>query len=429
MKNLVRFFWILVVFMTAFGFTQVSAENENSQVESFRQNKTVELPPYIVLTDRGVKNNPWKYISIGSIEVLSYCETSETRNFVRTFVKRQMELAEILPGYLAAEQSAKQEIILITTRMYNDMREQMERVKKSENFSVVSQVILWDDKSIGSTFELKGFGGYKSIGSISELRSSGDYSGIAFMPVHIKNLLEMRTPRLPVWFRDGMVSLYQEMYSGLSTDDDEKIKLVILLWPASPDKVLPMDEFLKGPFDGQGNLLVGPQLNLWVAQDRVFLRWAFDDKNRSHREMLWRFADASSREAVTEALFKRCFGIGFSEMEKELSGFIRRKEKVPIEILDESSLRFPDPSDIPIRNATAIEIARIKGGFDIKEINYIVDNAPQYTQQYLGQAEADLLPLYEKGVRDPDFMKVYNEFEKIKARIKLKPPTAMTGKD
>lgn len=421
--NLVRFFEILVVFVTAFGFTQVSAEDsqKDSQVEAFRKNQTVELPPFIVSGDnQHNKSNEkrWQYVSVLGIEAISKGNDWETIEFVETVAKRDMELGEIIPNLTTPPES----MILITPRMYKEMKKDIEvamKSKTSSNWGIIPQIVLWGSESIGAVYELDGRG----------------YSEISLTPEYVKEMILRRTPVLPLWFKEGIYSIYKEVKWS---KDEVVIPALIQNWPTTsaidsrngkieiPVDVIPMEKFFDWSPDAKNQDY--KSLHLWLMQSEVFLRWAFDDRSHARRAALWKFVDASSREPVTEKLFQQCFGLSFSMMERELTSFIHKAEKESIWLFNTNSIKCPKISNI--RDATAVEVARIKGSFDLKEINYIVENAPQYVDQYIGQAEADLLPLYEKGVRDPDFLKIWSEFEQIKtAQTKTKQSTVVAGSD
>lgn len=394
-------FGVLAVFAAAFGSIRAPA-GENPQAKVLADGETVNLPPYIVL---GQARNPWRYISAPNLEVISKCGDWDTLRFVEAFLNQDRKLAEILPGFLRMEQPVPETMILITPEMAREMRKQMAEAMKgrmmlqrsdesrSSMFEIIPQMVLWENESVSMVYELDG----------------GDYSRISLTPEHVLQLLRMRVPELPLWFKQGIVIIHQEIRWT-----DETISLPQLSWPVSqtpdrkgrftiPEAVLPMQEFLVGPWGGQKQG-PSPRYNLWRLQTGLFLRWAFDDKSHARREALWKFVDRSSREPVTEALFRQCFGMGYSDMEKELASFIPRAGKRPIEVFDSYSVKSPDVS--AIRDATAGEVGWIKGSFDLKALAYVRKNSPEYVDQYIGQAEADLIGPYRKGVRDPEFLAV-----------------------
>ena len=410
-------FRIFSVLVATLGSIQALAEG-NPQAEAFAEGRTVKLPPYVVL---GQAMEPWRYVSAPGLEVISRCSNWETTRFVEAFLNQDRKLAEILPSFLRVEQSVPVTMILITPKIVAEMGKHMAEARSrtisqqsgdasistqstgtsvsmhsSGHISIVEiipQIVLWDSESVSMVYEL----------------NSGDYSRISLTPEHVQQLLVRRAPKLPLWFGAGIMSIYQEIRWN-----DETISLPELSWPVSqthdqgrkltvPEEVLPMQEFLVGPWGGQNQ---GPvsSYNKWILQTGLFLRWAYDDKSHARREALWKFADRSSREPVTEALFRQCFGMGYSDMEKELTSFIPRAEKAPIEVFDNNSVKSPDVSTI--RDATAGEVGWIKGSFDLKEIGYVRQNLPAYVDQYVGQAEADLSGPHRKGARDPEFLAI-----------------------
>jgi len=401
LKTLIRWFMVLAALVAALGSFQALAE-EDTQAKAFAEGRTVQLPPYIVLEQAG---SHWRYVSAPNLEVISKCEDWETAEFVEAFITQDRKLAEILPDFLRMNRSIPMTIILITPEMARDMRKQMAEAMRDKlvaqqvglsrlsMFEIIPQMVLWDNESVSMMFEFDG----------------GDYSTMSFMPDHIQQLLDKRVPKLPTWFKQGMSTIYRELHWK-----DGMIGFPTSSWPISktsdrrgrltiPEAVLPMQEFLDGPWSGKDQDS-SRHYELWCLQADLFLRWALDDKSHARREALWKFVDRSSRELATEALFKQCLGLGFSDMEKELANFIPKARMLKIEAFDADSVKSPNLS--VIRDATAGEVGWIKGSFDLKEIAYVEKNRLPYADKYIGQAEADLTGPYRKGVRDPEFLAV-----------------------
>jgi hypothetical protein len=417
-------FRILAVFATVLGSFRALA-GEDSRAKAFAEGVTVKLPPYIVF---GQALMSWQYVSAPNLEVISRCKDWETTEFVEAFVSQDRKLAEILPDFLRVKQSVPVTMILITPKIAAEMGKYVSEARNkvsleardatvlqqsmgtsvstqfrssSSIVEIIPQVVLWDSESVSMVYVLDDEG----------------YSTASFTPEHVQQLLERRTPRLPRWFVLGIVSIYREIRWN-----DETISLPELSWPVSqtpdrkgrltvPEAVMPMHEFLVvGPWGGKNE---GPVslYNRWISQAGLLLRWAFDDKSHARCEALWRFVDASSREPVTEELFRQYFGKGFSEMEKELTDFIPKAKEAPIKLFKSGSIKPPDLS--AVRDATASEIGWIKGSFDLKEIRYVREKSPEYLDLYIGQAEADLVGPYRKGVRDPEFLAVLGLYYSI----------------
>ena len=212
------------------------------------------------------------------------------------------------------------------------------------------------------------------------------------------------------------------MFQKEITWNDSGFNLPPMIWlaavgqPNVPAKVLPMDKLFSDSVNDQVDL------NVWRCQVELFLRWVFNGDSKC-REGLWKFVDVSSRQPVTEALFKQCFGFGYTEMEKKLMDFITRargnyqgKRNVPITVVV-NPIKLPS---IVMRDATISEIARIKGSFDLRAIefakvnlrakklpSYIIDSC---VDKYTDQAKVDLVGAYDQGVRDPAFLAVLGKY-------------------
>jgi len=406
--------------------------------------EAVELPPYLV-SEFKPGDSRWKYVAAPGYEVLSRCDEHTTLDFVGTFILRERELREMLPESLVTAPSTPTALILITPAIARAMGDQWKRVSDSPSskdrsphpnpaspyrLEMVPQIVLYDTESIGRIYVV----------------SNVEESDYLLKPEHVEQLLNRRTPPLPYWYRTGILTLFRETnwnvrrnFGGLpfgraswfSARDDAYAEIAPLNWPRSgtreragnmdrpPENLLPLGELFAGPFDGQRE---GPteRFNLWSAQIGLFLRWVFDEKSGALRLALRNFVDRSTREPVTETLFRECFHRGFADVERELIAYFPRAKKT-LALLEVDSIKLPE---LAIRNATSAEVGRIKGDFDMKELAYVMASAPAYRDQYVGQATADLLGPYEKGVRDPGFLAVLGDYylkigDRPKARLFL----------
>ena len=120
MKIAGRLFKILVALAIGLG-SFLSLADEESQLEDFVGNRTVVLPPYFVQERR--VGAPWRYTSAPGVEVISRCPDGTTREFVETFLIRDVELRAILPRDLQFEHSVPTAVILITPEMAKAMNE------------------------------------------------------------------------------------------------------------------------------------------------------------------------------------------------------------------------------------------------------------------------------------------------------------------
>src|SRR6185312_16327758 len=84
----------------------------------------VLLPPLFV-TERRSDGPAWRYASAGGIEVLSRCEDRVTTDFLSSYLKRKLELDQVLPPRLRVDQTMPTALILITPALARAMNEQL----------------------------------------------------------------------------------------------------------------------------------------------------------------------------------------------------------------------------------------------------------------------------------------------------------------
>lgn len=452
MKRLNGLFRVLVVFAAALGFFRVLAnEEENSQVKAFRQGKTVELPPYLVIGQASKRlsgGHRWAYGKLPGLEVLSCCPDATTREFVKEFLRRQIELKELLPTNLQLEQTTPLTLILVppvvgatmSGELASDMRAAAQSSGTSHHlvdiesfmfasFRMIPQLTLSDFGSKDSTGMFYVLADYvppppPHMGSGMSFSFSGstsgdevnDYSDISLTPERVSFLLENRRPPLPLWFKEAIM----ELYNKTRWSDQYEIKVPSLVWVTdfytdkikqgpkavgserSFPKIVPMGGMFNGPFGG-AQYGSRNEFELWRSQVLLFVRWALDDSSHQRRNALWTFVDRSSRGPVTETTFKECFGMDFATVEKELNGYLFTAVKTPLVLVKVSRVKVPD---LVTHYATKAEIDRIKGDWEVKEISYVKVNHPEFVSQYVIMAGASLQVAREGGNHDPLFLAV-----------------------
>ncbi len=115
---------------------------------------------------------------------------------------------------------------------------------------------------------------------------------------------------------------------------------------------------------------------------------------------LWNFLDRASREPVSEAMFKECFGESFEKMDTRLRRYL------PAATLKGSTIRlYPEQSLEPppfvIDDASIEQISRIRGRLERLEIAYVKELYPELTDRYVQQARKTLRRSYDREDRDP----------------------------
>jgi hypothetical protein len=118
---------------------------------------------------------------------------------------------------------------------------------------------------------------------------------------------------------------------------------------------------------------------------------------------LWRFIERVTSEPLDEKLFRECFGLGYSDVRDRLSDYL------PIAVAETITLK---PAQLarhrrPVfRQATDVEIARIRGDWERIQINLVRTRFPELVDKYVEQARRTLYRAYHRGGLDAQLLGV-----------------------
>ncbi|MEO5959303.1 MAG: hypothetical protein ABIR80_09315, partial [Opitutaceae bacterium] len=118
---------------------------------------------------------------------------------------------------------------------------------------------------------------------------------------------------------------------------------------------------------------------------------------------LWQFVERAAREPVTEKLFQECFGLDFARAQQQLAAYLPEAMSEPLVLRPPQRPRLPD---YPIRAATELEVARLKGDWERMEIAFVKSEFPGLAPKYLDQTRRTLMRAYDRGNRDPHLLAV-----------------------
>jgi hypothetical protein len=213
---------------------------------------------------------------------------------------------------------------------------------------------------------------------------------------YVRFFLERRTPALPRWLQEGIISVYHDV---LFTE--RPITLRPLFWRSRAET----QSLIKDPNAPRTLLAVGDLFSnhstaptgLVLAQCGLLVRWALDPQN-GVRDAFWKFAARASEEPLTEEMFQSCFGFGFADLRDRLSDYLPAAVKSPLQLpLDKSPAR---PA-LEIRRATPAEVARLRGEWERLSVPLVRQRHPEHAGRYVEQARRTVQRAYEGGDRDP----------------------------
>ncbi len=356
----------------------------------------VELPPMIVEATSG--SVTWLYANVKGDEYLSRCAKGTTRAFIESHERLRRELRAIVPDeflaslptitLLSGQDVAPKESDQVARELLGS--EKMTAPGRGAPVKFLPNLRL-DDRDLSAVFAY-----------IDE--SAAKQIGLVVSASQLRLLLERRTPMLPPWLIEGILSVRAQIdvraeavtlrpFGWLTADESRAIARN----PTQPRALLPANEmFAPDSLRGDGNHHPR-RVQALQAQVGLFVRWALDPRNEV-REAFWAFAQRSSEQRVTEEMFAKSFGFGFSDLRDRLNDYLPIALKEPLHLEPGAPLKSA-PSEI--REATPAEIAQLRGTWERLEIGYVQRSHPEFVGSYTVQARRTLRRPYERGEHDP----------------------------
>ena len=381
--------------------------------------KVITLPPFLV--EERAQPLPWRYADVAGWEVLSCCSDRLTHKLIANHHRLHVLLGELLPPALQLKMTEKQTLLFVDSaqqpptsqevvaQMALTAAEQdslgdvlvpiddgrLRRRPPPPRYSFLPNLRLWD-RDTGVLFAV-----------VRE--AEFDANRVALTADYVAYLLRNRLPALPPWFISGTLTLFSR-----AKFTEDTLMLDRLDWlsasgsaalksgPEANRPLLPLAEFFAGELSSS-DPAQGEALSLWQAQAALFVHWGLGDRGAPRREALWKFVARAATESVTEALFQECFGFDFATAYQQLTAYLPEAIRDRLVLRPAQRPRLPD---FPLRPATDLEIARIRGDWERLEIGYVKTQFPVLTQKYLEQARRTLMRAYDRGSRDPQLLAV-----------------------
>lgn len=259
---------------------------------------------------------------------------------------------------------------------------------------------------------------------------------------YVHYLLSRAKPRLPAWFEEGMAQIIMAMQftpkwiefghihdantvsaqagmaaslnamaaaSSDSTDSDMNPDQSTDIMGAEPvdDKdfnaalahraLMPMKELFAVKHDSP-EALNPLGNNTWAKQCYAFVHMGLFGEREQWQKPFTEFLIRSTREPVTEQMFKDCFHMSYSAMGIQLRGYVEGPDYTSRIYKAKDGRPFLDSKPLVLRDATPAEIGRIKG-----EAMELAGNS--------AGARLELIAPYIRGESDPDLLAALGEFE------------------
>ncbi|WP_146180172.1 hypothetical protein [Opitutus sp. ER46] len=399
----------------------------------------VELPKFVVTDSRELPPpESWRYVSLPGIEVLSSASDRTTRRLVQDFQMFREALDVVWP--MPATLNTPMLLVLCNrAREFDSFRP----AKSEDGPDLIAASLYLRNPLRGAIVVNLG----SSVVNVAALdisldemlgtnstQLSIDHNKQLYRE-YVRYMLSRADPRLPAWFEEGMAQIVMGMEFNPKWIEFGKIEeagtvsaqagMVASmnamaaqqmaasgsaagesadsgLLPGAPAEdrdfnnalarraLMPMDRLFALSHEAvEAQNPLGN--NVWAKQCYAFVHMCLFGEHGKWRKPFSAFLLRSTREPVTEALFKECFKMSYKDMAMQLRGYIQftAYEAQIYRAKDRSS--FLTTAKVELRDATPAEIGRIKGN----------------TKQLAGRTEdarTELIAPYIRGDRDPQLL-------------------------
>lgn len=405
----------------------------------------VELPKFVVTDNRELPPpESWQYGTFPGFEVLSNASVKNTQNLVKGFETFRLALSYVWP---VPDKPAYPVSLIICGR---GGKFDAFVPKGSDADATMARASLFlkqgDRSAIVIDFQAKeltvlAVDAPDPTSGEDASRFSVDHDKQLYRE-YVRYLLSQTEPRLPAWFEEGLTQIIIAMKidptliqfgvvedpntisvqaamnqqlnalaagAGESTDDS-----MLALGAPAEDRdfnaalrrkpLIAMPKFLSVAHNDP--IAVNPLgTNIWAKQAYAFVHMCLFGRGGKFKRAFSQFLIRSTREPVTEELFKECFRIpksaknpqagykeyGYKDILLELRSYCDSTDYSPMEFRAKKGERLPMPKPMALRDATQSEVGRIKGEALIL--------AGEKTR-----ARAELIAPYIRGERDPQLL-------------------------
>ena len=375
-----------------------------------RAQEAVQLPPMMVKETE--KMPPWRYIQVPGLEVLSRCRDGTTKDFLRSYLHMRHVLRAFVPDEYLLHQELPRIVILVaqdskqlvSREVIADMQKTEKQKARNRRYGGYLPNLSLLDAELSVTF------------AMLDERTGYDRNSIFMTVEQLRTQMAARLPPLPLWFIEGVTEFYRTakqdtaamVFGEAKWVDDDETK-AIQDDSEYPRALLPMRDLLEretmAPPPG---VTAADYSRTWRSQAALFVRWALTSKLPARRAAFWKYVGLLDRLPPNEALFERCFGLGYSDVQERLSDYLSNAVEQSAII----RVAAKEPAvDLTLRDATLVEVSRLRGEWERQEINYVRTHHPDWVGAYTEQARSTLRRAYDQGFEDPRLMAAIGLFE------------------
>lgn len=390
----------------------------------------VELPKVIVTDSRELPPpEAWRYATIPGFEILSNASDKSTQRLIADFQLFRVALGYIwqvpekmntplllilcgkggqFDGFVPPKTEGSPETGRASVYLRGKARSAIVIDMEATIISILSDEV--DDPASG----------------VDSTRFSVEHNKQLYRE-YVHYLLSRSEPRLPAWYEEGFSQVIMAMKFQPDLIEFGKIEDARTA-PAGAAAIASANAAATAEDGDQANLLSGAPVedrdfnvvlaqraivpmqkffeihhdspealnplgnNTWAKQAYAFVHMCMFGEQGKWKKPFGQFLLRSTREPVTEAMFKECFKMSYKEMGLQLRGYLQYTDYQAQEFrAKKGSAGLPVPLPITLRDATQSEVGRIKGQAKLLAGN--VDGARK-----------ELSAPYIRGERDPQLL-------------------------
>jgi hypothetical protein len=359
--------------------------------------ETIQLKEFLVEAEAPT---PWTYVSIPGYEILSRCKHWKTEWEVDGLVRGMWYQRAMFPPGYCAELSVPGTMILydqtpksssarslVAAPMKFTSVNEMEFGKMAGRRGISPLAPVFDEDTASQCVNLESV-------TFQMSESEPVWSG-----VNLWLKIQRRTPPLPPWLVAGLLGPYGLYHDGVRPRRGG-MAIGAAYWISSlgfPAALPPIADL----FDETNG---GKPSPLWLGEAALFVNWGMygDSQGDNYRKAFTQFLNRAAAEPITEAMFRECFGFGYSEMQERLVKFAPYAEQNMIMVhLDSPNFPKLVLPDCTPRPASDDDVARILGDWERMEGESMRTQNPALAQAYFDQAGKTMMKAYNKGSREP----------------------------
>ncbi len=229
-------------------------------------------------------------------------------------------------------------------------------------------------------------------------------------------VLSRAEPPPPAWVEEGLAQVFmrmevtdREIIVGKLADPNEASALADTIEEQDFNvtlnhrNLLPLPELFS--VAAGSPVALHPVGSTWSAECYAFVHWGLYGEKGAHQQAFLNFVARSSREPVTEQMFKECFKENYKSMLLDLRGYIQYTTYKSTEVRRMQHQKLPPIADFSFRAATQAEIGRIKGQAEVMAGHVDEGGEAMYNAYRLGERDPALLAalgLYRAQLGDAD---------------------------